>query len=48
MADESDKKAVIVITSNRGLAGGYNANVIKLLTKNDDSTPEDAEIYAHR
>ncbi|MEG1992731.1 MAG: ATP synthase F1 subunit gamma [Acetivibrio sp.] len=29
------KKAVIVITSNRGLAGGYNANVVKLLTKGD-------------
>ena len=27
----SDKKAVIVITSNRGLAGGYNSNVTKLV-----------------
>lgn len=27
-----DRKAVIVITSNRGLAGGYNANIIKLIT----------------
>lgn len=44
--NESDKKAVIVITSNKGLAGGYNANVIKLLTKNDDFTPENTEIYA--
>ncbi|MCR5719889.1 MAG: F0F1 ATP synthase subunit gamma, partial [Lachnospiraceae bacterium] len=26
----SDKKAVLVITSNRGLAGGYNSNVVKL------------------
>ncbi len=26
---ESEKKAVIVITSNRGLAGGYNSNVEK-------------------
>ena len=24
----SPKKAVVVITSNRGLAGGYNANVV--------------------
>ena len=31
----SKKKAVIVITSNRGLAGGYNSNVIKLITKGD-------------
>lgn len=28
----SGKKAVIVITSNRGLAGGYNSNVTKLIT----------------
>lgn len=28
----SGKKAVIVITSNRGLAGGYNSNVVKLVT----------------
>ena len=28
---ESKKKAVIVITSNRGLAGGYNSNVVKLM-----------------
>ncbi len=31
----SDKKAVIVITSNRGLAGGYNTNVIKLITQGE-------------
>ena len=31
----SGKKAVILITSNRGLAGGYNNNVIKLLTESD-------------
>ena len=29
---KSDKKAVIVVSSNRGLAGGYNQNVIKLIT----------------
>ena len=27
----SEKKAVIAITSNRGLAGGYNNNIIKLI-----------------
>lgn len=32
-ASDSKKKAVIVITSNRGLAGGYNSNVTKLITK---------------
>ena len=41
----SQKKAVIVITSNRGLAGGYNSNVVKLLTRG--SLPkEDVEVYA--
>lgn len=31
----SDKKAVVVITSNRGLAGGYNSNVVKLVTRGE-------------
>lgn len=31
----SPKKAVIVITGNRGLAGGYNSNIIKLVRDND-------------
>ena len=42
---ESSKKAVIVNTSNRGLAGGYNSNVIKLITKGDFKK-EDIKIYA--
>ncbi len=42
----SSKKAVIVITSNRGLAGGYNSNVVKLLTGNEAFSKEDCEIYA--
>ena len=45
-AGESSKKAVIVITSNRGLAGGYNSNVVKLITKNEDLKKEDLKIYA--
>ena len=32
----SRRKAVIVITSNRGLAGGYNSNVVKLITGRSD------------
>lgn len=32
---QSKKKGVIIITSNRGLAGGYNNNVIKLITQGD-------------
>ena len=42
---ESGKKAVIVITSNRGLAGGYNSNVIKLITRGE-LAEEDLAIYA--
>ena len=30
-ANNSSRKAVIVITGNRGLAGGYNSNIIKLV-----------------
>lgn len=42
---EIGKKAVIVITSNRGLAGGYNSNVIKLITRGELAN-EDLAIYA--
>ena len=42
---DSTKKAVIVITSNRGLAGGYNSNVVKLITQGDFKK-EDLRIYA--
>lgn len=43
---ESTKKAVVVITSNRGLAGGYNSNITKLVTASEDLSKEDALIYA--
>lgn len=36
---------MIVITSNRGLAGGYNSNIVKLITEGDFKK-EDLEIYA--
>ncbi len=42
---ESGRKAVIVITSNRGLAGGYNSNVVKLITRGE-LAEEDLMIYA--
>lgn len=42
---ETGKKAIIVITSNRGLAGGYNSNIVKLITKGDFAK-EDLAIYA--
>lgn len=41
---ESNKKAIIMITGNRGLAGGYNSNVIKLITKGEFKK-EDLIIY---
>ncbi|MDE7248174.1 MAG: ATP synthase F1 subunit gamma [Lachnospiraceae bacterium] len=42
---ESSKKAVIVITSNRGLAGGYNSNIVKLVMQSG-LKKEDLRIYA--
>lgn len=44
-ATEGGKKAFIVVTSNRGLAGGYNNNVVKLLTKGN-IPKEDILVYA--
>lgn len=44
MTGESTKKAVIVITANRGLAGGYNSNIVKLI-KNSDFKKEDLLLY---
>ncbi len=39
-AGESNKKAIITISSNRGLAGGYNSNVIKLITGSEIAKEE--------
>lgn len=44
-AGDTAKKAVIVITANRGLAGGYNSNVIKLVSDSGISQ-SDMKIYA--
>lgn len=41
----SAKKGIIVITSNRGLAGGYNSNITKLITQGDFQKDE-VEVYA--
>lgn len=46
MGGKSPKKAVIVITSNRGLAGGYNSNVVKLVTGNRQWDKKDVAVYA--
>lgn len=40
----SSRKAVITITGNRGLAGGYNNNIAKAITA--EFAPEDTDIYA--
>ena len=42
--NDSSKKAVIAITSNRGLAGGYNNNIVKEIVA--AFTPEETDIYA--
>lgn len=42
---ESRRKAVVVITSNRGLAGGYNSNVTRLVTRHPEWKKEDLDIY---
>lgn len=44
-AGNSKKKAIVLITSNRGLAGGYNANMIRLVT-GCGIKAEDAKIFA--
>lgn len=44
--NESKKKAVIVMSSNRGLAGGYNSNIIKLVANNETFDKENTYIYA--
>lgn len=43
-ANDSTRKAVIAITSNRGLAGGYNNNIVKEIVA--AFTPEETDIYA--
>lgn len=44
-AGKSDKKGIIVISSNRGLAGGYNSNIARLVLSSGIA-PEQAVLYA--
>lgn len=44
-AGESSKKAIITITASRGLAGGYNTNITKLITESG-IPKEDIDIIA--
>lgn len=41
---DCEKKAVVMITGNRGLAGGYNSNVVKLITRGE-LKKEDLIVY---
>ena len=41
----SENKALILITSNRGLAGGYNSNMVKLIL-GSDLPKENLKVYA--
>ena len=45
-SDDTKKKAVVVVTSNRGLAGGYNSNVVKMVTETEAFTKDNVRIYA--
>ncbi len=42
---EVKKVGIVVVTSNRGLAGGYNSNIIKLVT-GGEWKKEDVRVYA--
>lgn len=41
---ESDRTGVVVITSNRGLAGGYNSNIVRLV-RDSGLDPQLTDIY---
>ncbi|MDD3251567.1 MAG: ATP synthase F1 subunit gamma [Lachnospiraceae bacterium] len=45
-AGSTEQKAVIAITSNRGLAGGYNNNIVKLIVGSAELKPETTKVYA--
>ena len=41
---QSEKKGIIVVSSNRGLAGGYNSNIVRLV-QGSGIDPRDAVLY---
>lgn len=43
-AGQSEKKGIIVVSSNRGLAGGYNSNIVRLI-QGSGIDPADAVLY---
>lgn len=44
VSNGNPNKAVIAITGNRGLAGGYNSNIVKLVS--GEFSPEQVDLYA--
>ena len=44
IGNDSPRKAIVMITGNRGLAGGYNTNIVKLITKGDFKQ-EELDLY---
>ncbi|HIT42338.1 MAG TPA: ATP synthase F1 subunit gamma [Candidatus Caccovicinus merdipullorum] len=44
--ETAGRKAVAAVTSNRGLAGGYNNNLIRLILNDERLSAEDTDIYA--
>lgn len=44
---ESDRSALVVISSNRGLCGGYNGNVLRQAIQHIDSQPAGKEVDVH-
>lgn len=45
-AGATEQKAVIAITSNRGLAGGYNNNIVKLIAGSSQLKAANTKVYA--
>lgn len=43
-AGDSKKVGIVAVTSNRGLAGGYNSNIVKLITESGIAK-EDVRLY---
>ena len=43
-AGQSEKKGIIVVSSNRGLAGGYNSNIVRLI-QGSGLDPADVVLY---
>ena len=44
---DAERSALVVISSNRGLCGGYNANVLRAAIAHIDAQPEDHQTDVH-